>query len=146
MKLSTKSRYALRAMMELGLHYKEQPLLLKDVAEAQNISLKYLDHIFSVLKNRRFIKSMGKGKGYILSKPPSQLSVYDIVTAFESYRLVECIGAAGVCRRTSSCGARLLWRRLSSVLKKELSSISLADVTKSHKQLNVNKKSGMYYI
>jgi len=146
MKLSTKTRYALRAMLELGLHYGKQPLLLKEVAKMQDISLKYLDHIFSVLKNRGFIKSAGKSKGYVLGKPPSQLSVYDILTAFESYKLVECTGTTGVCRRTSFCGARLLWRRLSSVLKKELLSISLADVIKSHKQLNVNKKCGMYYI
>lgn len=140
MKLLAETKYALRAMLELGLHYNEKPILLKDVAMAQSISLRYLEHIFSILKNRGLINSMSKGKGYVLNKPPSRLLVYDIVTAFESYNLVECINTPGICERTSSCGTRLFWNKLSSVLRKELLSVSLADIIKGHKRLNVSKK------
>ena len=90
MRLSTKSRYALRAMVELGLHNGERALLLKDIADRQDISLKYLDHIFSVLKNRDLIRCLGKGKGYVLSRPAHKISVYDIVSSFEDCNLIDC--------------------------------------------------------
>ena len=83
MKVSTKARYGLRAVMELGLNYTKGPLLLKEIAKRQEISLKYLDHIFSLLKKIGIVKSVGKGKGYILSRPPSQIRIWEIIEVLE---------------------------------------------------------------
>ncbi|MFH1767889.1 MAG: Rrf2 family transcriptional regulator [Candidatus Omnitrophota bacterium] len=148
MKLSTKTRYALRATMELALNYnKGGVLLLKDVARKQGISLKYLDHIFSVLKTRELIKTAGKGKGYILSRKPCDISVYDIVEAFEGSNLILCVDESDICKRSSFCGAKVFWGKLVSVLRRELKSNSLEDLVNEQKELFKNSEEvKMYYI
>jgi len=146
MKLSTKSRYALRAMMELGFHYEKGPFLLKDVAQNQGISLKYLDHIFSALKSHGLIKSLSKGKGYVLSKDPNEIRIDEIVSIFESCGVIGCIDTPGVCSRSKHCGARLLWSKVSSALREKLGSITLADVIDEHNELAKDNDSKMYYI
>jgi len=146
MKLSTKSRYALRAMMELGFHYEKGPFLLKDVARNQGISLKYLDHIFSALKSRGLIKSLSKGKGYVLSKAPNEITIGEIVSIFESCELVDCVEAIDVCDRFKSCGARVLWLKISSALREKLNSITLADAINEQNELAKDNNCKMYYI
>ena len=146
MKLSTRSRYALRAMMELGFHYERGPFLLKDIAQNQGISLKYLDHIFSALKSHGLIKSLSKGKGYILSRAPNEIRIDEIVSIFESCGVIGCIDVPGVCARSKYCGARSLWLKVSSALREKLSSITLADVINEHNGLAKNNDSKMYYI
>lgn len=133
--------------MELGLNYNKGTVLLKDVAKRQEISLKYLDHIFSALKSSGLIKSSGRGKGYILSKPPSKITIYNIVEAFEDSNLVGCVDEPNICRRSRLCGARTLWNKLSFVFKKELRSTSLQDLIKEQQRLfGKRKKAQMYYI
>ena len=146
MKLSTKSRYALRAMMELGFHYEKGPFLLKDVAQNQGISLKYLDHIFSALKSHGLIKSLSKGKGYVLSRAPNEIKIDEIVSIFESCVVIECIETPDVCSRSKYCGAKSLWSKISSALYNKLHSITLADVINEQSELANGNNCKMYYI
>ena len=147
MKLSTKSRYALRAMLELGLNYKKRPLLLKEVAKRQDISLKYLDHIFSVLKNRGLLVSAGKGKGYALNRPPAQISIYDIFESFEDSSLIKCVDNFKLCKKSATCCAKIFWNKLSLSLKEELLNTSLDQLIKEqNKIMENNSKEAMYYI
>ncbi len=134
----------MRAMLEMGVNYDSRPLLLKDLARAQGISLKYLDHIFSVLKAKKLIKSSQRGKGYTLARPPEEISLYEIVYTFEPENLIECIGKDGLCMRDSLCGARVLWSKVNTAIKRQFLEVTLADVIREQKKLSKGHK--MYYI
>ncbi len=146
MKLSTKTRYGLRGILELGLNYGKGPLLLKDIAKNQGISLKYLDHIFSILKTKGFIKSIGKGKGYILLRHPSQIKVWEIISALEEGFFLDCLEEPKICVRSSSCGTRRFWMRVVDIFKKELSDLSLQDLIDEQKNVFQESNRIMYYI
>ena len=148
MKVSTKARYGLRAIMELGANYsKKRPLLLKEIAKRQEISLKYLDHIFALLKKIGIVKSAGKGKGYILSKAPSQIKVWEIIEVLEETTLLDCLTTPNLCKKAQFCAARSLWRNLANSLRRSLENISLEDLLREQEDiLKRENKNAMYYI
>ena len=147
MKVSTKARYGLRAVMELGLNYTKGPLLLKEIAKRQEISLKYLDHIFSLLKKIGIVKSVGKGKGYILSRPPSQIRIWEIIEVLEETNLLDCLTTPNLCKRAQFCAARNLWSNLAGSLRKSLENVSLEDLLREQEDiLKRENKNAMYYI
>ncbi|HPO51919.1 MAG TPA: Rrf2 family transcriptional regulator, partial [bacterium] len=90
--LSTRVRYGVRALIELGMNYKKQAVLLKDISKRQKLSLKYLDHIFMQLKANGIIKKIkAKKGGYLLTKPPEQITLYEIIEAIEGIKRIECL-------------------------------------------------------
>lgn len=146
MKLSTKVRYGTRAMLDLALHYKNSPVLLKDVARRQEVSLKYLDRIFSSLKAAGLVKSLRGAKGgYILNNSPSKVTVNQIVEALEGpLELVECVNNKNFCHRVNSCVARDIWHEVSKSMEGVLKATTLEDlVTRDRNKKRVSK---MYYI
>jgi Rrf2 family protein len=134
MRLSAKEQYGLRAMIELGRRYGGAPVSLSDVAEAQGVSLGYLEQIIPLLREANLVESTrGAHGGYRLSRAPQKITVGDVVRAVEEGHIMplKCIpGAQGeeVCSRTEVCGARDVWRRMHEGIVEVLDSTTLDDL------------------
>jgi Rrf2 family protein len=136
MKLSTKGRYAARAMLELALNYGEEPVLLDEIAKRQGISKKYLERLLLTLKIAGLVKSIrGAHGGYILSRSPSEIKLSEIVLASEgSLAPVECVDDPNVCNKALFCVTRDIWKEIKEAMMKILESTSLEDMIKQQKQ------------
>ena len=130
MKLSTRTRYAVRAMIELARHELTRPLQLKIIAERQEISVKYLEQLMAVLKSAGLIKSIrGSKGGYVLARAPNQIALSDILHCVEApITTVECVEDSASCARAADCAAREIWRRVEQAIEQVLQSITLQDV------------------
>jgi Rrf2 family protein len=137
MKLSTRSRYGTRLMLDMAQHYQEGPIQLGDIAKRQNVSVKYLEQIIIPLKKAHYIESVrGPKGGHILTRPPEEITVGEIVALLEEgTSLVECTADATVCERANSCPTRLLWKEASEAMFDRLKAITLADLVKKAKVL-----------
>jgi len=132
MKLSTRSRYGTRLMLELAEHYHQGPLHLSTIALQQGISVKYLEQIIIPLKKAKYIQSVrGPKGGHSLAKPPAEITIGEIVALLEDgASLAECSDNPMVCERSSICSTRYLWQVAAQVMFDKLHSITLADVLK----------------
>jgi Rrf2 family protein len=130
MKLSTRSRYGTRLLLDMAQHYNQGPIQLGDIAKRQEISLKYLEQIVIPLKKAHFIKTVrGPKGGHILARPPDEITVAEVVALLEEgVSLVECTERAEVCRRADTCATRLIWKEASQAMFNTLKSITLADL------------------
>lgn len=130
MKLSTKARYGLRAITEIAKSYGSAPAKRKDIAEKQGLSDSYLENLLIVLKNIRIIETTrGSNGGYVLCRPPSDISVLEIVEALEGpLDLVECVSSSKNCEKSSRCSARTVWSEMSEIWRKTLSAKTLQDL------------------
>ncbi|HXX59266.1 MAG TPA: Rrf2 family transcriptional regulator [Dehalococcoidales bacterium] len=130
MKLSTKGRYAMRAMLDLAQHYGEGLILLKDVARRQDISERYLEHLFLTLKAAGLVTSArGARGGFVLSHAPSEIKLLNIIRACEGdLAPVECVRDPSTCNRASRCSARDVWCDLKEALESVLEKKSLQDM------------------
>jgi Rrf2 family protein len=135
MKLSTKGRYGVRLMVDLALHYGEGPILLKDIAERQEVSEKYLWQLISSLKNTGLINSTrGAYGGYNLAKSPAQITLKEIVVTLEGpISLVECVDTPSVCSRSDTCVSRDVWHEVSEKILQTLESITLEYLVEKQK-------------
>ncbi len=141
MKLSTRTRYAVRAMIELAQNETSKPLQLKIIAERQDISVKYLEQLMAVLRSAGLIRSVrGSKGGYVLSKAANQVRLSDILHCLEgSVTTVECVEDSQSCVRAAECAARQVWVKVQRAIEEVLQSITLQDVvnmTKDAKQLD----------
>jgi Rrf2 family protein len=130
MKLSTRSRYGTRLLLDMAQHYNQGPVQLGDIARRQEISVKYLEQIIIPLKKAHLIESVrGPKGGHVLAKPPQEITVAEIVALLEDgTSLVECTERAEVCGRASTCPTRLIWKEASQAMFNTLKSITLADL------------------
>lgn len=132
MKLSTRGRYAVMAMVDLAAHAEGKPVTLADIAERQEISLSYLEQLFGKLRRGGLVKSVrGPGGGYILGRGANDTRIADIVLAVdEPIKATRCDLATSIgCRgNRSRCATHDLWEELSHQIHLYLSSVSLADV------------------
>ena len=129
MRLTTKGRYAVTAMLYLALHAERCPVSLADISERQGISLSYLEQLFSRLRRFNLVKSVrGPGGGYQLMQETNQISVAQVVDAVdESLDATRCEGK-GDCHHGEVCLTHHLWEDLSKQIHVFLSGISLADL------------------
>ncbi|MFZ7101860.1 MAG: RrF2 family transcriptional regulator [Peptococcaceae bacterium] len=132
MKLSTKARYGLRAMIELALHYNKGPMSVKTIAENQEISEAYLEQLMSFLTKRNLAKSIrGVQGGYFLAREPSKIKVGDVVRALEGPLVpVECVNREDPveCARYDKCVSRIVWERMRNVMEEVLDSLTLQNL------------------
>jgi len=132
MQISTKGRYALRAMIDLGLHVDQGPVLRKDIAERQEISFEYIGQLFVELRKAGLIESVkGPGGGYVLAQDADRIRTGDIIRAVEGpIAVVHCVGpnSGNACHRMDDCVAYLLWKRLSKTIEEVLDSVTLKDL------------------
>jgi Rrf2 family iron-sulfur cluster assembly transcriptional regulator len=131
-KLSTKGRYAVMAMVDLASNSKGQPVALADIAERQEISLSYLEQLFAKLRKGGLVKSVrGPGGGYLLAYPLEESRISDIILAVdEPIRATRCApGSPAGCRTNKSrCLTHDLWEELGNQIHLYLSSVTLADI------------------
>ena len=137
MKLSTRSRYGTRLMLDMAQHYREGPLQLGDIAKRQEVSLKYLEQIIIPLKKAHYIESVrGRKGGHILTKPPEEITVGEIVALLEeSSGLVKCAKDTTVCERADICPTRLLWKEAYEAMFDRLKAVTLADLVERAKDM-----------
>lgn len=130
MKLSTKCRYGMRAMIELARRYDRGPVKRKDISQAQDISKTYLENIFITLRENKLITTTrGANGGFVLQSPPSKITVLQIVNALEgSLAPVECLENTSACQKTAACPAQRTWKKLYGAEVKVLSGITLQDI------------------
>ena len=132
MRLSTKGRYAVMAMVDLASHSKGSPVALADIADRQEISLSYLEQLFGRLRKGGLVKSVrGPGGGYLLARPSNMTRVSDIILAVdEPIQTTRCtLGSPAGCHNNKGrCLTHDLWEELGNQIYLYLSSISLADV------------------
>ena len=128
MKLSTRSRYGTRMMLDLAQHYDEGPVQIGNVSKRENISVKYLEQLIIPLKKANFIKSIrGPKGGHMLAKPPEEITVGEIVRVLEGgINLSSCIENPEVCDRTSDCLTRGLWKEATKAMYEKLNSATLS--------------------
>lgn len=131
MKLTTKGRYAVTAMMDLALHAKLDRIALVDIAERQNISLSYLEQLFRSLRNAGLIKSVRGAKGgYMLAKSDKEISLADILVAADEQINLAC-GGGSTCNDNNPCLTHNLWTNLSQEFFVFLDTKKLSDLVRS---------------
>jgi Rrf2 family iron-sulfur cluster assembly transcriptional regulator len=128
-KLTTKGRYAVTAMLDLAIHYGEGPITLADIAQRQGISLSYLEQLFSRLRKRSLVSSVrGPGGGYSLGKEAREIFVGEVISAVdENMDTTRCHGAHN-CQNNERCLTHDLWSDLSNQIYTYLNNISLQDL------------------
>ena len=147
MKLSTRTRYGTRALLELALHSGKEPVSLKDIARQQQISLPYLEHLIAPLIAGGIIRSTKGPKGGIsLARKPGDIKLIEITQLLEgSVAPVECIDNPEVCKRSEFCATRDIWSELKDVMDDFLKATTLQDLAEKQKSKG-RKESSMYYI
>ena len=130
MKLSTRSRYGTRLLLDMAQHYNQGPIQLGDIAKRQDISVKYLEQIIIPLKKAHLVESVrGPKGGHILARPPQEINLAEIVALLEeSGSLAECSENAGICGRADTCPTRPIWKEASQAMFDKLKSVTLADL------------------
>lgn len=133
MRLTTKGRYAVTAMLDLALHDRRGPISLADISQRQEISLSYLEQLFALLRRRKLVKSTrGPGGGYSLGRKAGMISIVEIVNAVsENYDPTSCQGEQH-CQHGEVCLTHYLWLDLSERIHDFLNGISLNDLVKRH--------------
>ena len=146
MKLSTKGRYAVTAMMDIALHEKVGPVTLADISQCQGISLSYLEQLFSRLRSNGLVKGVrGPGGGYRLAKAASEISVADIIDSVdEKLDLTKCAGK-GDCNHGEKCLTHKLWYDLTCDLHRYLSGIKLDQYVNRPQISELVKKQDLQY-
>lgn len=134
MLISTKGRYALRVMIDLAEHQDSERIPLKEIAERQEISQKYIEAIMTLLSKSGLVDAVhGKGGGYMLNRKPEDYKIGEILRLTEgSLSPVACLEAgAAECPRKDNCRTLPLWTKLDELVEGYLDSVSLADLMKS---------------
>ncbi|HBO24967.1 MULTISPECIES: Fe-S cluster assembly transcriptional regulator IscR [unclassified Providencia] len=139
MRLTSKGRYAVTAMLDVALHSQTGPVPLADISERQGISLSYLEQLFSRLRKNELVSSVrGPGGGYLLGREPDQIFVAQVIAAVdESVDATRCQGNKEGCQNGDRCLTHALWRDLSDRITSFLSSISLDELVKNQEVMVV---------
>ena len=149
MKLSTKGRYGLKAMLDLAIHNAEGQIALKSIAERQEVSENYLEQLFALLKKAGLVKSIrGSQGGYNLASQPQNITVGSILRALEgSLAPVECVTEIdpAVCIRSEGCATKLIWEKIRDKINEVVDSITLQDLLDDYRKANSNEEY-IYYI
>lgn len=138
MKLSTKGRYGVKAMVDLAIHYGDAPITIKCISERQNVSEYYLEQLFSSLRKADIITSTrGSQGGYVLSRPPEEITVYEIMNVLEGpVEISDCLEESS-CSNIDCCATRILWAKIKESVDEVMKSTTLNDIVNDY--ININK-------
>jgi Rrf2 family cysteine metabolism transcriptional repressor len=143
-RISTRGRYALRAMVDLAAHADKGPILRRDIAARQEISADYVAQLFRRLRKAGLVEGVkGPGGGYRLARDAVMISAGDVVRAVEGpVAVVHCVAPDEElsCNRVDRCAAHLLWGRLSTVMTEFLDSVTLQDLSDESRELQYEEK------
>jgi len=147
MKVSTKGRYGLRAMVDLAIHSSEGHVALNAIAERQDISVNYLEQVFSTLRKAGLVKSVkGAQGGYMMSMRPSQMTVGMILRALEGKLVVvDETENTGAEKSVQHCIQMMVWDVMTETVNKMVDQMTLEDLTNSYRNL-ADKETSVYYI
>jgi Rrf2 family iron-sulfur cluster assembly transcriptional regulator len=135
MRLTTKGRFAVTAMIDLALRGESGPVALASVSERQKISLSYLEQLFGKLRRHKLVDSVrGPGGGYCIARPLDQVAVADIIHAVDEQLDATQCGGREDCLEEHRCMTHELWSTLNAKMFEYLSSVSLADLVERQKQ------------
>ncbi len=142
MRLTTKGRYAVTAVLDLAFHEQSGPVSLADISERQGISLSYLEQLFSRLRRNQVVASTrGPGGGYSLARPEDEISMAQIIIAVdESYDATSCGGEGNCSGGDYQCLTHDLWKELSDEIHQFLNGITLAEMKSRREILDVVKR------
>lgn len=144
MKLSSRTRYGMRAVLELSMEYGKKPLQIKTIADREDISNKYLEQLIAMLKAAGLVRSIrGPRGGYVLARPPQEISLKDVFLTLEGPMVpADCLEHADFCPRCTDCATREIWHELQDSITRVLESYTLADLVdksvRSKKAANYN--------
>ena len=138
MKINTRVRYGLRAILQIADGYGGNPVPVSAIAQSQEISGKYLEQVIGALRRADLVESRkGVHGGYTLSRPPAEVTLWDIISALDAHtELVECVVEPEVCDRSDECLTRSIWTLLSRRLKEFWSSFTLEDLISTMHETN----------
>jgi Rrf2 family transcriptional regulator, cysteine metabolism repressor len=137
MKLSTKGRYGVKAMVDLAIHYGGEPVSIKSISERQKISEYYLEQLFSPLRKSNLIKSVrGAQGGYVLSKAPQDITIAEIMEVLEGpIEISNCLEEKN-CNNIDCCATRLLWAKIKNSIDSVTKSTTLQDILDDYNNMN----------
>jgi Rrf2 family transcriptional regulator, cysteine metabolism repressor len=140
MKISTRTRYGMRAILELAVAYKATPLQIKVIAERQDISAKYLEQLIAIIKAAGLVRSLrGPHGGYVLAKPPQDIKLSEIFRVLEGPVLtVECVENEQACPKYADCVTRQLWIEVNEAILNVLENKTLADLVEMVEKEKMN--------
>jgi Rrf2 family iron-sulfur cluster assembly transcriptional regulator len=143
MKINTKSRYAIVAIVDMALHADHGPVSLRDISIRQNVPLKYLEQIFSKLRKEGVVSSVrGPGGGYLLTKPLNEIMLSEVVLAVDgSFKMTRCTAEFKCSPLKGACVTHSLWKGLGKTIFSYFDSISVEDVLKD--KINVNMQESL---
>jgi|ERR1035437_1066366 Rrf2 family protein len=141
MNVSTKGRYALRALTHLAISFDEKnntPVSIKEISSKEDISNRYLENIFVAMRKANLVKSLkGEKGGFMLAVPPDKITVFDILQAVEKgTATTKCAADFDFCGNAPKCGIRKVWVRLDKLVSGYLKDTTLSEVTGSHTAMN----------
>lgn len=144
MKFSTKTRYGVRAVLEIAMNNNAEGIYQKEIAQNQDISYKYLDQIMNSLKVAGLVtKAKGSKRGYILTRKPSEISVYDIHKAFEpGICVIDCLAPGFSCDRDKNCSLKGFWGTLNNQIIKYFKSTTIEHLMEEQVKLDDMVKAG----
>ncbi|TEU18076.1 MAG: Rrf2 family transcriptional regulator [Dehalococcoidia bacterium] len=147
MKLSTKGRYGVRALLDLALHQDEGLVPLKDIARRQEVSLPYLEHLITPLVAAGLVKSTRGARGGVsLVKPPSEIKLSEAVQLLEgSIAPVDCVNDPKLCHRSAYCVTRDIWSEMKNAMSQVLDSTTIQDLVERQRQKG-QPETEMYHI
>ena len=136
MKISTKGRYGLRILIDLATHDPAKPRLLRDIAESQQISEKYISRLVLDLRRAKLIRSVrGVNGGFHLVKQPEEITLLEIMETMEGpISVVDCVYSPAKCRRHELCPTRDIWVRLNDDIRASMRRITLEDILNTYRQ------------
>lgn len=137
MKLSTRSRYGTRMMLDIAQHYDAGPVQIGDIARRQDISVKYLEQLVIPLKKADYVKSVrGPKGGYMLARHPKEITVGEIVKVLEGgVNLSDCIENPDLCDKSTDCLTRGLWEEATKAVYDTLNSVTLSEMIETGKRV-----------
>ena len=140
MKLSTKGRYGLRALVDLAVHSENGTVSIQSIANRQNISVSYLEQLVGKMRRAGIVTSIrGAAGGYRLAKPPSTISVGDVLRALEGdLEAVNCPGNDEVpaCEAAPTCVTKYVWKRINESISQAVDTIMIEELVQESKKLN----------
>ena len=147
MRLTTKTRYGTRAMVELALHYEEGSVTSREIAAHQDVSAKYLESILAALRNAGLLRTIrGAQGGHLLSRPPGEINLREIFEVLEGTQgLVECTSSPELCASYDSCATQEVWAKMYAACLGILESTTLDELARRARDKR-EPTTDMYYI
>ncbi len=141
MKISTKGRYGLRILIDLAMHDPEKPRMLKDIAQSQQISEKYISRLVIDLRRAKLVRSVrGVNGGFHLAKRPEEITLLEILETMEGpISVVECVRSPEKCTRRTLCPARDIWSKLNDGIRELTQKITLDDILNAYRKRSAEK-------